>query len=75
MNAMVGKAVKEAIVLSGRDSREVARMCDLSDQALRKRLKGETPFMADELVRIARLLDVSMRDLLACLPSVEQVDQ
>ena len=65
MSATLGRTVKDAITLSSMTIAEVGRMVDLSTSAMSKRLSGRTSFRCDELVRIAIILNVSVRDLLA----------
>ncbi|MGW6659374.1 hypothetical protein [Rhodococcus sp. NPDC055024] len=67
MNVTLGKSIRDKIKQSGIPVPEVGRMIDLSEKALRSRLSGKIPFLCDELVRIALLLDISLRDLMACI--------
>lgn len=61
----LGRTVKSAIALSGMTVAETGRMIDLSASSMSRRTSGRVPFKCDELVRIAIVLEVSIRDLLA----------
>ena len=43
----------------------LAPMVGMRQQALSRRLNGQTPFTIDELARIASVLDVALADLVA----------
>ena len=65
LSATLGRTVKAAIALSGMTIAEVGGMIDLTPSAMSRRTSGRVPFKCDEIVRIAIVLDVSVRDLLA----------
>jgi len=65
LSATLGRTVKAAITLSGMTVAEVGRMIDLSASSMSRRTTGRVPFMCDEIVRIAMVLEISVRDLLA----------
>lgn len=65
MSTTLGRTVKAAIALSGMTIAEAGRMIDLTASSMSRRTSGRVPFKCDELVRIAIVLDVSVRDLLA----------
>lgn len=45
--------------------RDLARELGWPERTFRRRLSGETPFTVDELVAIARFLDMSVASLIA----------
>lgn len=65
LSATLGRTVKSAIALSGMTIAEVGRMIDLTASSMSRRTSGRVPFKCDEIVRIAIVLEISVRDLLA----------
>ncbi|MBM4525143.1 helix-turn-helix domain-containing protein [Rhodococcus hoagii] len=56
----IAKLAKWAIRVAGHSQREVADALGISESTMTRRLCGEQPFTAKELMRLARFLDVDL---------------
>ena len=55
--------LRAAIARSGETNRSIAKHLDISEQALNKKIKGETEFKSSEIKTVAQVLSLSLSDV------------
>jgi len=57
-NALIASQVRGELAKARISGRKVAELMDLTADGVGRRLRGEVPFRADELLVLSRLLDI-----------------
>lgn len=65
----IAAEVRAEIARQGKSQREIAAMIDVAQPSLQLRLKGDRPFRAEELVKLAEALGVPADRFLPAAPA------
>ena len=68
----IAKAVRLAVMDSGRQQREIALQAGMHPSSFSKSMQGERPWRAEEVLRIAAATGVPVTDLLPHLDSNQE---